>query len=326
MELLEGRTLLRPFFFSSNCFRLISIVCFFVVPLSHPPSPTLETRQNLLRRTLPVRRSLDVGGSRFQLTYAAPPGALCSFRSSRATGHAPTVCRPASLPARHPQSSPRAASCYPPSPPLRGDVRRALSQSRNCSSSFNRPSFRIQRPATQYAVCCRLSSISFLHKFSFVSAVWVSAAPATPRRSARRHLLTPFRPGSTRTSFRRAETRSQTPPRAASCDPQAPATGDVRRALSQERNCAVRPLRKLRSRPPQILPCQRDVGGGYSRHGALQPPLRSAHRPALAGALMLFSLRSKTSSPDPASLPGQALRGAPRKFGSSASKALRKPG
>jgi hypothetical protein len=53
---------------------------------------------------------------------------------------------------------------------------------------------------TQYAGCCRLSSISFLHKFSFV---------------------------------------------------------------------------------------RRGVGGGYYRHGAHQPPLRSAHRPALAGALML---------------------------------------
>jgi hypothetical protein len=32
---------------------------------------------------------------------------------------------------------------------------------------------------------------------------------------------------------------------------------------------------------------RRGVGGGYYRHGAHQPPLRSAHRPALAGALML---------------------------------------
>jgi hypothetical protein len=34
---------------------------------------------------------------------------------------------------------------------------------------------------------------------------------------------------------------------------------------------------------------RRGVGGGYYRHGAHQPPLRSAHRPALAGALMLSS-------------------------------------
>ena len=57
--------------------------------------------------------------------------------------------------------------------------------------------------------------------------------------------------------------------------------------------------------PSQILLCQRGVGGGYYRHGALQPPLRSAHRPALAGALMFPSLRLSTSSPDPASLPGK---------------------
>ena len=56
----------------------------------------------------------------FPATYAAPPGALCSFRSSRAAGHTPTVCRPASLAARHPQSPPRAASGDPPKPPATG--------------------------------------------------------------------------------------------------------------------------------------------------------------------------------------------------------------
>ena len=87
-------------------------------------------------------------------------------------------------------------------------------------------------------------------------------------RSARRHLLAPFRPGSTHSSFRPAEVRSQIPPRAASYDPQAPATGDVRRALSQERNCAVCALRRLRVHPSQILPCLRGMGGGYYRHGS----------------------------------------------------------
>jgi hypothetical protein len=80
------------------------------------------------------------------------------------------------------------------------------------------------------------------------------------RRTARRHLFTPFRPGSTRTSFRQAEVRSQIPPRAASCDPQAPATGDVRRALSQERNCSSsfnRPSFRIQRSATQYAACYR---------------------------------------------------------------------
>ena len=51
-------------------------------------------------------------------------------------------------------------------------------------------------------------------------------------------------------------------------------------------------LYAVRSRSPHSAsftnsPLSARVGGGYYRHVALQPPLRSAHRPALAGALML---------------------------------------
>jgi len=49
---------------------------------------------------------------------------------------------------------------------------------------------------------------------------------------------------------------------------------------------------------------RRGMGGGCYRHDALQPPLRSAHRPAKAGALMFPARCLETPSPDPASLPG----------------------
>ena len=78
------------------------------------------------------------------------------------------------------------------SPPLgASDVRRVQSQGRNCSSSSIVHPSAFSGSLSFYAACCRLSSFSFLHKFSFVCAVWVSVLTATvalqpPLRSTHR--------------------------------------------------------------------------------------------------------------------------------------------
>lgn len=199
-------------------------------------------------------------------TYAAAPGALCAFRFATGAGQLIYDGRPASLCS---PSVPKFTSrCFvlPPKPPATGGCTPRLEPKKKLFIQLH--SAILPHPAASYAVRCPfpVSSFSFLHKFSFVRRSMGVGCSRHQRHSARRHLLAPFRPGSTRTSFRQAEVRSQTPPRAASYDPQAPATGDVRRALSQERNCAVCTLRKLRVHPSQILPCLRGMGGGYYRH------------------------------------------------------------
>ena len=170
-----------------------------------------------------------------------------------------------------------------------------------------------------YAVCCRLCSFRFLHKFSFVSAVSVSATPAT----------------------------SAAPPGVLSSLSSVPAPLVPHSAGRKSVPKSHLALLRMTPKPPQrgmsaapkakkeIVLSVRCASSASIHHkfsfvsavwvaatpatAAHQPPLRSARRSNGAGVLMLFFAGLKKHHPLilPA-CPTFALRGAPRKFGSSA--------